>query len=68
MLASNCELKVVLDDIDCTIRDLDKLKAGETIKLNSTKETPVQIRAGDTVLATGKVGKSGDRLAVRLAS
>lgn len=60
------DLKAALADRTMTIRDLMNLKAGDLIAFASGLEARVELRAGDSVVAKGRVGRLGEIIAVRL--
>jgi len=64
--AASLDLKVVLAEKEITIGDVSNFSEGQTILFNASSKTPVEIRAGQTVVATGRVGRSGDYIAIRL--
>lgn len=63
--AASIDLRVVLAEKEMTIGALHKLKAGETLVFK-TSPGPVDIKSGATVLGRGRVGRSGDTVAVKL--
>ena len=66
--ATKLDLRAVLAEKEISIADLGQLKAGETILFGGPANKSVEIRAGETVVATGAVGRTGDRIAVRLGA
>jgi flagellar motor switch protein FliM len=63
--AASIDLRVVLAEREMTIGALQKLKPGETLVFK-TSGGPVDIKSGETVLGRGRVGRSGDTVAVKL--
>lgn len=63
--AASIDLRVVLAEKDMTIGALQALKPGETLVFK-TSPGPVDIKSGGTVLGRGRVGRSGDVVAVKL--
>jgi len=57
--------------VDTQIMSLDtvfNLKVGSRIMLNATPESPVMLNCGRVPMYTGKMGRKGDRIAVRIES
>lgn len=63
--AASIDLRVVLAEKEMTIGALQALKPGETLVFK-TSPGPVDIKSGGTVLGRGRVGRSGDVVAVKL--
>jgi flagellar motor switch protein FliM len=63
--AAEVELSVVLAEKTVTIGALKELQAGETIVFSRTNGA-AEIRSGGRLVAKGRVGRSGDSVAVRL--
>lgn len=64
--AARLDLNVVLAEREMTIGEIAELEPGQTIQFKASAKTHAIIKAGDMVLASGVVGKSGDSIAVRL--
>ncbi len=60
------EVRAVLDDRQIPLSEVLNLKLGETIVLNTTADSPVQIRCGNIPLTTGRMGRKGHNIAVRV--
>ncbi len=62
---ASVDLKAVVAEKDISIAALSGLKCGDTITFHESGDV-AQIRAGSLPLACGRVGKSGDAIALRL--
>jgi len=60
------EVRAVLDDQQIPLSQVLNLKLGETIVLNTTADSPVQLRCGNIPLTTGRMGRKGHNIAVRV--
>ncbi len=60
------ELEAILDQQTMRLSDVFALRPGSQIMLNATPESVVQLRCGDVALYTGRMGRKGDQLAVRI--
>ena len=65
---ADIELAAVLADREMTIRDLEGLKAGETLTFDAHGGARVELRAGDFKVASGRVGRIGEAIAVKVDS
>lgn len=61
-------LSVTLGEAEVPVADLLNLQIGDCIQLNTSKESPVQIKVGSHTKYLGQVGKRGKNLAVRVES
>ena len=59
-------LQAVLDQQVMRLKDIFDLEVGTQIMLNATPESVVQLRCGDVAMYTGKMGRRGDRIAIRV--
>ena len=57
----------VLYESKLPLRQVMNLEVGDTLPLNIKPDTPISIRCGDVVLTEGRIGRVGDRVAVRVA-
>jgi flagellar motor switch protein FliM len=64
--AAEVKVEAVLDRMTVKLRDVLGWKPGARVKLDATPETPVELRSGGVGLMQGKLGRAGDRLAVRV--
>ncbi len=60
------EVRAVLDEKQMPLSKVLNLQVGETIMLNATSESPVQLRCGTIPLTTGRMGRKGHNIAVRV--
>jgi flagellar motor switch protein FliM len=56
----------VLDEQKVDLRRVLDLKVGDTLTLNVTPDSPVELRAGSITLTTGRVGRRNHNIAVRV--
>lgn len=59
-------IDAVLDEQKISLRDVMDLKVGQTLMLNATPDTKIDLRCGNISLANGKMGRVGDRISVRV--
>ena len=64
--AAMLDLKVVLAEREMVLGEIGDLAPGQTINFNASTKTIAEIRAGETVVARGAIGRSGEYIAVRL--
>ena len=60
------EVRAVLDEQQVPLSKVLDLKVGDTLMLNATPDSDVSIRAGSIPLTTGKMGRKGQHIAVRV--
>ena len=60
------EVRAVLDEQQLPLSQVLNLKVGETIVLNATGDSAVQLRCGAIPLTTGRMGRKGHNIAVRV--
>jgi flagellar motor switch protein FliM len=60
------EVRAVLDEQMMPLSSVLNLKVGDTIMLNATPDSEVSIRAGSIPLTTGRMGRKGQHIAVRI--
>lgn len=60
------EVRCVLDEQQMPLSRVLDLKVGDTLMLNVTPESDVSVRAGSIALTTGKMGRKGQHIAVRV--
>ncbi len=63
---TDIELNAVLDDQFMRLGDVFALKVGSRIMLNATPESLVDLRCGDVTMCTGRMGRRGSNIAVRV--
>jgi flagellar motor switch protein FliM len=57
----------VLYEAKLPLRDLMRLEVGDTLPLELRPDALVTVRCGDVTLTEGRMGRVGDRVAVRVA-
>ncbi len=62
------EVRAVLDEQQMPLSKVLNFKVGETIVLNANADSPVQLRCGAIPLTTGRMGRKGHSIAVRVDS
>src|ERR1700757_4643018 len=60
------EVRAVLDEQQISLRRVLGLKIGETLMLNATPDSLVELRCGAIALTRGRMGRRGERIAVRV--
>src|SRR6266446_6064429 len=56
----------VLYESDIPLKQLMLLKVGDTLPLDMRADALVQVRCGDVILTEGRMGRVGDRVAIRV--
>jgi flagellar motor switch protein FliM len=56
----------VLYEAHVPLKQLMKLKVGDTLPLEMKKDALVSVRCGSVVLTEGRMGRVGDRVAIRV--
>jgi flagellar motor switch protein FliM len=60
------EVRCVLDEQQAPLSQVLNLKVGDTMMFNVTPDSDISIRAGTIPLTTGKMGRKGQHIAVRV--
>lgn len=60
------EVRAVLDEQQMPLSSVLNLKVGDTLMLNATPDSEVSIRAGAIPLTTGRMGRKGQHIAIRV--
>jgi len=60
------DLEAVIDTQIMKLRDVFDLKVGSRIMLSATQDSPVQLVCGDVPMYNGRMGRKGNRIAVRI--
>lgn len=63
---TSVEIEAVLEEQTVSLHDVLSLKVGSTIRLASRTDTSVLLRCGNVPIASGKIGRLGDRIVVRV--
>ena len=56
----------MLEEPTVSLHDVLNLKVGSTIQLTARPDCPISLRCGQVPMATGRIGRSGDRLIIRV--
>jgi len=64
--ATKVEVRAVLDEIPSTLGAMLKLKEGDTLMLDAAPNEHVSLKSGAVELTSGRVGRVGHNLAVRI--
>ena len=64
---TDIELTAVLDQQIMTLGKVFDLKVGSQLALNATPQSSVDVCCGDITMFTGKMGRKGDTVAVRIS-
>jgi flagellar motor switch protein FliM len=64
--STNVDVEAVLEEQVLSLKDVMDLQIGQTLMLSSTPNSPVQLRCGGVPLLTGKMGKVGQQIAIRV--
>ena len=60
------EVRAVLDEQQMPLSSVLNLKVGDTMMLNATPDSEVSIRAGSIPLTTGRMGRKGQHIDIRV--
>ncbi len=60
------EIRAVLDEQEVDLRRVLSLKVGDTLVLNATSESLIELRAGAIMLTRGRMGRRNHSIAVRV--
>ena len=60
------EVRAVLDEQQLPLSKVLNLKVGDTLMLNATPDSDISIRCGSIPVTTGKMGRKGQHIAVRV--
>ncbi len=63
---THVSLEAVLDQQILNLRDMLNMQVGSKMLLNATTESDVLLRCGQIPMFSGKMGRKGDRIAVRI--
>ena len=59
-------MQAVLDQQIMRLKDVFDLEVGSRLMLNATPASVISLRCGDVPLYTGRMGRKGDRIAIRI--
>src|SRR5690606_15600213 len=60
------EVRAVLDEQQASLSSVLALKVGDTLMLNATPDSEISIRCGSIPVTTGRMGRKGQHIAVRV--
>jgi len=63
---TNVEVRAVLDEQQLSLSDVLNLKVGDTMMLNATPDSLIQLKAGAIPLTRGRMGRRNAHIAVRV--
>ncbi len=63
---ADIELKAVLGEQTMSLRDVMNFEIGQTIVFNTKSEDPVELRSGDVPMVKGRLGRSGQYVAIQV--
>jgi len=63
---TDTEVRCILDEQQMPLSKVLELKVGDTLMLNATPNSDVTVKAGSINLTTGKMGRRGQHIAVRV--
>ncbi|WP_333592250.1 flagellar motor switch protein FliM [Brevundimonas sp.] len=63
---TDTEIRAVLDEQQVPLSKVLSLKVGDTLMLNATPDSDISVKAGAIPLTTGKMGRKGQHIAVRV--
>lgn len=63
---TDTEVRCILDEQQMPLSKVLELKVGDTLMLNATPNSDVTVKAGTINLTTGKMGRRGQHIAVRV--
>ncbi|MEQ8747617.1 flagellar motor switch protein FliM [Pyruvatibacter sp.] len=62
--STEVQLDALLDEQVMSLRDVMKFEKGQTLMLNCTADSPVQLRSGGIPITTGRMGRVGNHVGV----
>src|SRR5881394_1134785 len=63
---TSMEVRAVLDEQRLPLNRIMNLEVGQTIMLNANPDSPIELRCGGVPLLTGRMGRMGSSVAVRV--
>jgi flagellar motor switch protein FliM len=64
--STQTEVRAVLDEQKVSLKRVLDLKVGDTLMLNATQDSPIELRAGSIPLTKGRMGRRNQSIAVRV--
>jgi flagellar motor switch protein FliM len=65
--ATDVEVEAVLDEVSLTLDDVMNWQVGTQVMLNATPHSQIDLRCGNVAMFSGKMGRRGNNIAVRIA-
>ncbi len=65
--ATRLQIDAVLDEQTMSLRDVMNFKVGQTLMLNASPDSPIELRCGEVPLFEAELGRKEQRLAVRIS-
>ena len=62
------DIEAVLDELPMTLNQVMQLEVGQTLLLNAGPNSPIEMRCGGVALLSGRMGRVGHQVAVRVES
>jgi flagellar motor switch protein FliM len=66
--STRVEINAILDEQRLPLSRIMNLEVGQTIMLGATPDSPIELRCGGVPLLTGRMGRIGTSIAVRIES
>ena len=63
---TNRNFDILLEEQTVSLSDIIRLQVGSTLPLKAAIDPEVVLRCGQVAIARGRIGRSGDRLVVRV--
>ncbi len=63
---TDVDLNAVLDEQIMRLKDVFDLKIGSRVMFNAEPDSSIELRCGQVPMYTGKMGRKGDRIAIRI--
>jgi len=64
--ATEVDIQAVLDEQELSLNKILALEVGDTVMLNASPSSPVTLRCGGIGMVSGKMGRSGQNIAVKV--
>ncbi|MBO0334691.1 flagellar motor switch protein FliM [Sneathiella sp. CAU 1612] len=64
--SSEVDIQAVLDEKKMSLNEVLNLKIGDTVMFNASPESPTILRCGGISMVSGKMGRSGQNIAVKV--
>ncbi|MAZ02260.1 MAG: flagellar motor switch protein FliM [Sneathiella sp.] len=64
--STEVDIQAVLDEKQMSLNDVLKLRIGDTVMFNASPQSPTTLRCGGISMVSGKMGRSGQNIAVKV--